>query len=247
MKLGELLGKRNKNEGKAAEKKPLPKLVPGMRLEIMTENNRLIFLGEITQIEPGVVQVEDVEGVSLPYIEYNTSLKLRGFCEGKPFCLEGVITGSTMRFWRVEKLSTLQSGERRNYFRQNVRLEGRAVRIGSPFERGAAAEVPQEPPVDCVVANLSASGAMVLAPFGWSEGDWIRLENLRVEPKEPPFTLTCSIRRVMEHEDLWSHSHRAYGCEFYGLEGEEQERLIKLILQLQHRELRARRGDPDDE
>lgn len=244
MNIGSLMGKSGKKKAQdAAEKaKELPRLEPDMRLEIMTSENRLIFLGRIEWVKANAIQVCDILGEDLPYIEYNTPIKLRGFSDNCAFYLEGIVGGNTRLFWRIDHLATLQAGERRGYFRQNVVLDAVAMRISSPFEKGTVAGSPQGPLVGCTIINISATGAMMVIKEPFQEGEWVSLSNVRLQPKEPPFTFTCAIRRKIIQED----GSIAYGCEFYDLHSEEQERLIKIILLLQRKELNARRSSSDD-
>lgn len=241
MKIGDLLGKHTTEKNNVDEQKVLPKLTPGMKVEVMTLKNRLIFLGHIEQVSDTFVQIADDLGGSVPYVEFNSLVKLRGFASSRAFCLQGSIGGSTNRFWRVENLSTLQSGERRGYFRQNVNLKAALRRMHNPFERREAPEEVKEPAVDCGISNISATGAMVESKALFEEGDWFQLLDVRVCAEEHPFVFTCAVRRVTEREGT-----REYGCEFYELDGGEQERLIKCIMRLQRNEFKARRSGPDD-
>lgn len=249
MKIGELLGRAGKAAPKdiAQEgKKELPELTPGMRLEVMTLKNRLIFLGRIEWVKGATVQIVDESGGDLPYIEFNSPVKVRGFSKGNAFCLQGSIGGSTRQLWRVEQLAALQTGERRGYFRQNVRLKAVVARTENPFEKQETKEETQEetqeqePAVDCRISNISATGAMIETKAVFETGDWVQLTNVKVCDGTRPFAFICAVRRAIERKHVME-----YGCEFYAMDSEEQERLIKLILRLQHDELKARRSEPD--
>ena len=241
MTIGDLLGKHTSNKNNGDEQKVLPKLTPGMKVEVMTLKNRLIFLGHVEQVTDKFVQIVDDLGGNVPYVEFNSLVKIRGFASSRAFCLQGSIGGSTKRLWRVENLSTLQSGERRGYFRQNVNLKAALRRVHNPFEKREVPEELQEPAVDCHVSNISATGVMVESKAVFEEGDWFQLLDVKVCAEERPFVFTCSVRRMAERAGI-----REYGCEFYELDGDEQERLIKCIMRLQRDEFKARRSGPDD-
>lgn len=241
MKIGDLLGKHTLNKEHEEEQGAIPKLTPGMKVEVMTLKNRLIFLGHIEQVTDKFVQIVDDSGADVPYVEYNSLVKLRGFASYRAFCLQGSIGGSTKQFWRVENLSTLQSGERRGYFRQNVNLKAALRRVHNPFEKQEVQEETEEPIVDCHISNISATGAMVESKAVFEEGDWFQLLDVKACVGERPFVFTCAVRRVTERAGA-----REYGCEFYELDGGEQERLIKCIMRLQRDEFKARRSGPDD-
>lgn len=216
----------------------LPKLELGMRLEVVTAENKLIFVGKIEQLEKNGIQVADVTGGDVPYIQYNTPVKLRGFYHTSAILLEGLIGGSTRKFWRIDRLRTLQAKEQRGYFRQNIDRNAKMMCLNEIFGEQRPGDEAKKAPVDCKVANISATGAMILAKETFQVGDWLWLMDLALTPGEKPFALTCVVRRAVEREKNWE-----YGCEFYELDSEEQERLIKSILALQHRERQERRKD----
>lgn len=216
-------------------------LSPGMRLEVMTMENRLIFMGKIDWVKEGTIQLVDSTGSDLPYIEYNSKVKLRGFWKSQPVFLEGMVGGTSTAFWRIDRLRTLQTQEQRGYFRQNVKLSATIMCVNEVFKEGAPADQKKRTPVPCEVVNISASGAMVLSEGEFQQGDWVYVMNMTLLPEEKPFAFTCIVRRALD-----KGRYMEYGCEFCDPEDEERERLIQSILQLQRRELQLRRGDAED-
>lgn len=217
----------------------LPEFRPGMLLEVLTQDNRLLLVGKVDWGQGDTLQLCDCNGMELPYIEYDTEVKLRGFSSAGPFVLKGQVMGNTKEFWRIENLWSLQSPERREYFRQSSSLEASATRVTRQF-RTVSEEAYQtvEEPVPCRVMNLSASGAMIHARAEFQEGDWISLTGVKVLPEEPAFSFVCHICWMQERGGMAD-----YGCEFYRLSRNEQDRLIRGILDMQRRNLKARRED----
>ncbi len=113
------------------EENTLPKLTPGMFLEVLTNQNRLIFRGRVIDVNKSgdAIRIADVEEASLPYVEYNSCIKLRGFSGNEAICLVGMIGGSTKTFWKIDRLRTLQTSERRDYFRQIISVEAQILRV----------------------------------------------------------------------------------------------------------------------
>lgn len=221
--------------------KELPELISGMRLEVISMKNCLIFMGKIDWVKDDTIQLVHSAGGELPYIEYNSTIKLRGFWQGQPVFMKGVIRGSTKRFWRIDQLHTLQISEQRGYFRQNVKLGATIMCVNEVFEEGAEEDAEKRMPVPCEIANISAGGVMVLSKGNFREGDWVYVMNMALLPDENPLAFTCIVRRVID-----KGKQMEYGCEFCDLEDQERERLIQSILKLQRIELRLRRENLDD-
>ena len=81
----------------------LPKLHTGMRVEVLTLANQLIFVGVVEVLKETKIKVTEESGQKVPWVEYNTKVKLRGFQrDGIPFSLYGYISGSTDRLWQID-------------------------------------------------------------------------------------------------------------------------------------------------
>ena len=222
----------------AENEKVPPQLDVGMRLEVVTTENKLIFVGQIEWIKEDTIQIVDVTGVDLPYVQYNSPVKLRGFYHSRAMFLEGQIKGSSRKFWRVDRLKTLQTREQRGYFRQNISRTARVMCLNEIFGGQQVGNARKKEPVDCQVANISATGVMLLMQEEYQVGDWLWLMDLVLEPGEKPLSMTCIVQRAVAREGI-----REYGCEFYDLEQVDRERLIQSILDLQKKERKQRRGD----
>lgn len=77
----------------------LPEFRPGMLLEVLTQDNRLLLVGKVDWGQGDTLQLCDCNGMELPYIEYDTEVKLRGFSSAGPFVLKGQVMGNTKEFW----------------------------------------------------------------------------------------------------------------------------------------------------
>lgn len=216
----------------------LPQLDVGMRLEVMTTENKLIFVGQIEWIKGDAIQIVDATGGDLPYIQYNSPIKLRGFYHSSALFLEGQIGGSSRKFWRIDRLRTLQTKEQRGYFRQNISRKARVMCLNEIFGGQKAGNDRKKVPMDCEVANISATGVMLLSKGEYQVGDWLWLMDFVLEPGEKPLAMTCTVRRVVVHDE-----NIEYGCEFYNLDKAEQEQLIQSIVVLQKKEWKQRRED----
>ncbi len=217
----------------------MPLLETGMRLEVVTNDNKLVFVGRIESVENHAIRVADVTGADVPYIEYNSPIKLRGFYHAKAIFLEGMIGGSTNKFWKIDRLHTLQISEQRSYFRQNIVRDVNVMCINELYGMPRP-ENETDHPISCRLMNISATGLLIsMKKDLYQEGDWLRLTDLVLQPNEKPFSLTCAVRRRVILDD----SVYGYGCEIYELDRREQERLIHGILLLQRQERQARQKE----
>ena len=221
----------------AAEVLELPELEPGMLLEVLSSKNQLIFVGKLQDVMGDTLEITDEAGFMLPYIEFNTVVKLRGFHQSQAVILEGTIGGNSSAFWRVENLRCLKPSERRQFFRQNAGITVKAICLNEVFGKERPGSPSGDQEMECFILDISAGGAMVQVTEELEEGDWLFLMDIRIIPKEPPFALTCRVQRVIQRGEK-----KAYGCQFSEMEEREQDRLIKSILYLQRKELQARRN-----
>ena len=248
------LGRRDDDdddEEEEEEKLPLPDLNPGMLLEVLTMQNRLIFRGRIEEVRSeDSIHVVDADGGDLPYVEYNTRVKLQGYMGATAISMVGMIGGSNSRLWKIDRLGTLQTSNRRNFFRQFVSLEAIVVKLeeaedqenqedqdGQDAQKDGQKKLQPGRRFRARMLDISAGGAMLYADEILKNGDRVRIEHVILMDGEAPFDFEGVIRRAIKREDRWE-----YGVEFEDLDSKQQERLIRIILLLQRNELRARRG-----
>lgn len=219
----------------APENKEPPVLSPGMQVEVMTMENHLLFVGRLTLLDGGVLELRRGTGEALPQVLYNSRIKLQGFQHNsEPFVLEGVVGKTSREFWQVRDLSVLQNREGRSFFRQTTDLEARVMPKSHHRTAAQAAE-------QCKVLDISAGGARVLTRNIYEVGDTFVLE-AELLPSERPFTVACRVVRVtVKKEDRFE-----YGCQFEAIDEKERQRLLRAIFTIQRKTLRSRREEQPD-
>lgn len=227
--------RREESRSPAAGGKEPPVLSPGMRVEVMTMENHLLFVGRLTILDGGVLELRRDTGEALPQALYNSRVKLQGFQRNsEPFILEGVVGKTCRDFWQVRDLSLLQSREGRGFFRQTTDLEARVMPKSHHRSAAQAAE-------QCRVLDISASGVRVLTRNIYEVGETFVLE-AELLPNERPFTVTCRVVRatVKKREKF------EYGCQFEAVDEKERQRLLRAIFTIQRRALRSHREEQTD-
>lgn len=216
--------------GDQKSRKSAPELVSGTKVEVLTTENHLLFVGRMRVLEGGVLELRRDTGDSLPQALYNSKVKLRGFQRNsQPFCMNGTVGKSSRDFWQIENLEVLQNRENRGFFRQNTDLEARVMPSG--HYRGAGREQQE-----CKVLDVSAGGARVLSRNVYLEGDRFQLE-AELLPDERPFSVICRVLRVTPRKGF----KYEYGCQFEGLSEQEQQRLLRAVFTIQRKILQAQR------
>lgn len=210
----------------------LTELYNGMKAEVLTEANALIFVANLDRLSGTAAEVHaESEGV-LPQTVYNHPVKLRCFRrDGTTLTLTGKVTQNNSQFWRVEGLKYVHNSESRSFFRQSTGVDG----LLAPEKGPSALKSP------CKILDISAGGARVRTERLFAKGAVFRLETTLL-PEDSPFFMTCRVVRV----NAASPPTRAtpkyeYGCQFIGLPKREEERLLQAIFILQRRILQARR------
>lgn len=205
----------------------IPELYSGMRVEVLSPSNNLLFVGTLKIYGAGVLEIRAEEGAHMPMAIYKQEVKLRGFQKNsQAFTLYGNICRSSTNFWHIENLKFLQSQDSRSFFRQTADVSGIII----PNSRYREQEQ-----VPCTIMDVSASGARVKTKKEFPEGAMFLLETTIV-PEEAPFSITCQVLRILEHR-----RDMEYGCQFVGLPDKEQERLLQAIFVLQRKILQSRR------
>lgn len=213
-------------------------LKKGMLLEVLTPDNKLIFVGRVEKINKDSIVIYDDGGVRLPYIEYNSLVRLRGFSDFQMFTMEGLISGNTDNIWRVEELYALQKEERRQNFRQNAAIDIQVMCVNSIFGEAKPGDEKKAGTFNGRILDISSTGVRVRTEGVYEAGDWLFLIDIRISPKDPALTVTCIIRRVI----VSAPGANEYGCEFYGLTTREMDDITRMVLTLQRGMLHSRRS-----
>lgn len=209
--------------------KRAPKLYSGMRVEVLTPENHLLFVGRLELLGGGVLELRRDTDDPLPQVIYNSKVKLRGFQkDSQAFSLNGTVGKTSADFWQVEKLEILQSQDSRNFFRQSTDVEAQVMPSGRyrGVDQGA----------ECKVLDVSAGGVRIQTKSVFEKGDFFQLEASFL-PEEEPFSVTCRVLRAAERGE----GKFEYGCEFQAMSEREQQRLLRAIFTMQRRMLQSRR------
>lgn len=88
-------------------------LWPGMMVEVMTPENRLLYVGRVEKIHNGGVYIREAGDDTLPMVVVNTPVKVRFYRESDNLVLQGKVCGSTMKMWKIDRLETTFAREKR--------------------------------------------------------------------------------------------------------------------------------------
>lgn len=204
----------------------------GAAVEVMTPENRLLFVGKIEAIQENAVRVRDANDDTLPMVVINTDLKLRFFTETGSVVLYGKICGSTMRMWKVDQLRTAFAKENRAFFRQSVSMEIMAQCGKRPAKGGRPSVL-----FPCQVLDISAGGILIGCKELFPEGERLLVVDAPLLAGERGFEFDCMVRRG----GAWSKGVARYGCQFVTLSAREQDRLLRAIFTIQRQEIRKRK------
>ena len=209
-----------------------PELYAGMKAEVLTEGNSLIFVGTLDGLSGTAAEVHAESAGVIPQTVYNRPVKLRCFRRnGETFTLIGNVTQNTAKFWRIVGLKKVQTSENRNFFRQNTGVDGFLAPGSLLSDRKSP----------CKILDVSAGGARVQTERLFAKNATFQLE-ASLLPEEKPFHVTCKVVRVSIRSAPGSVTKRyEYGCQFVDMPPREQERLLQSIFVLQRRVLQARR------
>jgi len=208
-------------------------LRPGMVAEVMTPENRLIYVGRVEKIRDGGVYIREANDDTLPMVLVNKPVKVRFYREADNVVLHGKVCGSTMKMWKVDRLVSTFAQEKRAFFRQSISVDieaqcGKIPRKGERPERFSP----------CQVLDVSAGGMLISCPEVFAEGDHLMILNVPLVPSAPTFTFVCQVRRAGE----WRKGVNRYGCQFMSLAPRDQDRLLQAIFALQREEIRKRKA-----
>ena len=205
----------------------------GAAVEVMTPENRLLFVGKIEAIQEGAVCVRDANDDTLPMVLINKDVKLRFFTDQGSVVLQGKICGSTMRMWKVDRLRSAFTQEHRAFFRQSISVEIMA-QCGKCTARGGKPAVL----FPCQVLDISAGGMLLSCKEVYAKGDHLWVTDIPLQANAPEFSFSCVIRRSGE----WRKGVVRYGCQFMSLTAKDQDRLLQAIFAIQREEIRKRKA-----
>lgn len=208
-------------------------LRPGMVTEVMTPDNRLLYVGKVHMVQGGAVAIRETNGDTLNMVLVNKPLKLRFFRDEDNLVLKGKVCGSTMKMWKVDRLEPAYTREQRAFFRQSISVELEA-QCGKRTGPTGAARLS----FPCRVLDISAGGMLISSKEQFLPGDRLYVTGIPLVANEPTFTFNCQVRRA----GVWKKGVIRYGCQFEALSPKEQDRLLRAIFIIQRTEIRRRKG-----
>ena len=220
----------------------------GMRVEVMSLGNDLLFLAKLFVLQGGIVELQQVSE-TVPGMEADSGkspdpgtgsaaereeekpfqVNLRGYEEKlqKAIHMTGVITRLTPEVWRVDNVKVTSKDNDRAFFRQNTQAAGEVTRIGrNDSEVGV-----------CEIVNISAGGVCIRTKEEYETGDKLMLK-AHLIPGKGVTPLLCEIRRASAKRG----GNFEYGCQFLELSKTEEDQIAKAIMDMQRSQLKRQIG-----
>lgn len=207
-------------------------LQPGMMTEVMTPDNRLLYVGRVNTVFDNAVSIREINDDILPMVLVNKEVKLRFFREQDNLVLQGQVCGSTMKMWKIDRMKSAFTREQRAFFRQSISVDVEA-QCGKRTGAGGPAKVT----FPCRVVDISAGGMLISSRETFTLGDRLHVTDIRLVASEPAFAFNCQVRRA----GVWKKGVFRYGCQFESLSLKEQDRLLRAIFAVQREEIRKRK------
>lgn len=213
----------------------LPKDYEMSVCEIKTMDNDLLIAGQLTKITDEYLQVSAYKEEHLPLLKFDLQVKISLHNAKQGFkVLAGYVYISTDEILRIVNVANLQDFERRAFFRVQVGMEAKLMRITDAFERNEE-EPPEEIPI--IVENLSLSGLLfypVDPKRQYFLGDRYLVELLLPSGR---LNFNVNIRRYEQYPD----KPKKYGCEFYGYTEKQSDRLCNYIFEIEREIIRKKK------
>ena len=195
----------------------------GMRVEVMDETGRLLFLARCNTLWDGTLELESITGSDFIEAFDQMDVTLRGYEESvqKAVHMRGELTRLDDK-WRVSNLRVTGKDNDREYFRQEAIADGS---VASLQQKGVASD-------PCRLLNISVGGICI-----FTEGEFRRGERLLVHTQ--PFEglqlapMICAVRRVTRRKNGFE-----YGCEFEDLSPSAESAIAKAITEMQLKRIR---------
>lgn len=208
-------------------------LRPGLMAEVMTLENRLLFVGRIDSITDGIISIREINGGELPMLICNRQVKLRFYRDRDNIVLRAKVRGGNAQVIRVDQLESTFVQEQRAFFRQSV-----SVALNAMCIKRVDSDDPSIAASHCQVLDISAGGILISCSEAYLLGERLLISKVPLMTGAPPFSFNCVVRRV----DEWENGVYRYGCQFLSLTTQEQERLLQAIFSIQREEIRRRKN-----
>ena len=206
-------------------------LRPGMIVEVLTPENRQVFLGKVESVKDGAVVVRDNRWNELPQVMYNREMRLSFKHDGDTTMVRGKICGCSDEIWKLDQLESVFTKDQRTAFRQSI-----STSIPAKCYRRSLRGDPEKDGVDCNVVDVSSGGLMFSSLASFEVGDRLVLLGVRLVPSMEPFSFSCQVRREVRTED-----GIRYGCQFERMSDRDLDRLLQAIFVIQREEIRIQK------
>ena len=209
-------------------------LRPGMTVEVLTPENRLVFLGKVEGVKDGAVTVRDNRWNELPQVMYNREMRLSFKHDGDTTMVRGKICGCSEEIWKLDQLESMFTKDHRASFRQSIStsVEAKCHRRLPP--RGD----PEKEGTDCHVLDVSSGGLMFSSAESFEIGDRLTLKGIRLAESMDPFSFNCQVRRAGTPDE---DGIARYGCQLEPMSDRDQDRLLRAIFTIQREEIRIQK------
>ena len=209
-------------------------LSTGMTVEVLTAENRPVFLGKVEEIKDGAVVLRDNRWNELPQVMYNREMRLSFKHDGDTTMIRGKICGCSDEIWKLDQLESVFTRDQRASFRQSISTSIQAKCHRRKPPRGE----PEKEGTDCHVLDVSSGGLMFSSAESYEMGDRLTLKGIRLTESMDPFSFNCQVRRVGSPDE---DGIARYGCQFEPMSERDQDRLLRAIFTIQREEIRIQK------
>lgn len=209
-------------------------LRPGMPVEVLSMDNKRIFLGKVDFYDGKSVSVRDARDRQLPVGVYGKWVKLRFESSESNLIVEGKICRSSPEIWGMEDLKRPCVAPKRSYFRQNINVGAEVACLRrNKLDAQAVREAEWSP---CSIVDVSINGVQLSSRIHFREGDLLGVRGARLVEGGPALTFLCRVLRCTAKPGA-----TLCGCRIETIGSKEQKQLEEAIFTLQREEIRRRR------
>ena len=198
----------------------IPNIYNGMRMEVLDQNNELLFVGDVEVLSGQLIEVVRTSDLLSQGIGDGMHVSVRGFnaYENCGVHIDGVLSKLAQdqdRAWLVKDLDVKGKDAGRSFSRQPIHAQAWVQPEGSGQW------------LPCSVVNASAGGTCFRMNEPLEIGARLRIRfNLGRNHEQPP--LTIEIRRATDRRTEYE-----YGCEFVDLSPEVDTIITRTVIRLQ--------------
>jgi len=197
----------------------------------LVEPSKLLFVGRIQNMTNTAVHIFPISGSETPIALHNTPLRL--FVHVPKIGLQiwsGAVYGAAKDYWSVDQLIPIVKSDMRSTFRQRVSASGRLVSLEDEPDFSGVTNEHWISAGTCKTVDVSLGGLQFTSDMELWEGDRVHLFDLLLDPTQPRFEFTGTVRWSRDGEKKGEHK---YGCSFEHMPHVIEDRLCAIILKLQ--------------